>query len=63
MSSLSYYEQRGTLTYMVGIEPHTMQGHFSITGQGVIARKVGGRNRWHLCAGRDVVSFIRRAPF
>lgn len=57
---LTYAEQRGEITY---IRPdgtfRVVPGHFmlELDGQGIIHRKVGGRNRYRFCSLDAVVQF------
>jgi len=55
---ISLVERRMTLTYWVGYELRTFAGwaRLSHDRQGVVARKIGGRNRWSLCSLADVDS-------
>lgn len=59
--SLDHTERRGTLTYLVpdGIEVRTMHAWFtlSLDGRAVVARKIGGRNRWQFCSIESVIEF------
>lgn len=54
-------ERRGTLTYLApdGIEVRTTRGWFmrSLDGRTVVARKIGGRNRWQFCGIESVIEF------
>lgn len=51
------HEQRGTLAYsMCGMVCYA-QGWFYLNGSQVVMRKVGGRNRFNLCAESVVHDF------
>lgn len=55
---ITLVERRATIVYWVGYEPRTFAGWVmrSLDGRGVVARKIGGRNRWSLCSLGDVES-------
>lgn len=66
MSTLDLIERRGTLTYSYdGIKIETMDGWFMLSmhegskqyGRSIIARRIGGRNRWVICSDLHVLSF------
>ena len=58
-TNLTDWEQRGLLAYTVLGFPHEFFGWVQLdtSRTKVIARKVGGRNRWQLANSSDVVSF------
>jgi hypothetical protein len=57
--NLDLIERRGRLSYIIGTDVHTVDGHFrlSLDHQTIEARKVRGRNRWRLCSRSAVVMF------
>lgn len=57
---LTTTEQRGFLTVMNGryYEPETVEGWFHVNNQGVIMRKIGGRNRYFFASISDVLDFV-----
>jgi hypothetical protein len=57
IGSITYAERRGVLSYEVGVEVKTFEGWFYADCGKIIARRVGGRNRWFLCRSEDVVGF------
>ena len=58
-STLTYYEQRGTLTYQnIDYTYTTVKGWFYINGDAVVMRKIGGRNRFQLCRIEIVEDFV-----
>ena len=55
---LAWHEQKGTLRYIAADgEWCLIVGEFYVSGPKVIARRKGGRNRWHLCNISAVTSF------
>lgn len=61
--NLELKEQRGTLTYLVGVTPHVIDGNFrlSVDRKTVEARKINGRNRWAICSTTQVLDFTEGA--
>jgi hypothetical protein len=64
MTTITYYEQRGWLTYSLdrpeyGITERTVPGWFmlSLDGQTITMRKVGGRNRFRFVRTSEVIEF------
>jgi hypothetical protein len=59
--TLDHVERRGWLTYTApdGIEVLRVEGWWSLSldGRSVVARKLGGRNRWQFCSAADVLTF------
>jgi hypothetical protein len=56
---LTYFEQRGTLTYMnYDYAFITVEGWFSINGSTVTMRKIRGRNSFFFCELNRVDNFI-----
>jgi len=54
-TTLTHYQQRGTLTYTRPDFTHTtVEGWFYLNRDTVIMRKIGGRNQYQLC-GIDTV--------
>jgi len=55
---ITMVERRMTINYWVGYDLRTFAGWAMIShdGRGVVARKIGGRNRWSLCSIADVES-------
>lgn len=49
------FEQRLVVRYMVGDRVVEFEGWVKSIAGKVIARRVGGRNRWFLCLERDVI--------
>lgn len=57
-STLTHFEQRGTLTYMKhDYTFKTVEGWFYLNGSTVVMRKVRGRNRFQFCNEQDVFDF------
>lgn len=56
---LTNYEQRGYLTVInfTLSEPVTTEGWFHLNSQGVIMRKIGGRNRHYFASLDTVIDF------
>ena len=59
-TSLTNYEQRGTLTYVKpdGVNLKDSEGWFYIQGSTVVKRKIGGRNLFAFCSVKSVYDFI-----
>lgn len=59
--SVDHTERRGTITYTTadGINITTFHAWFmlSLDGRTVVARKIGGRNRWQFCSADAVLDF------
>jgi hypothetical protein len=55
---LTHYEQKVTIRYTFnGIDTRRFNGWLYLSGHShVMARRVGGRNRWHLCDLDAIVS-------
>lgn len=49
---------KATITYSVGNDPvaRNFTGWIKHQGGAVIARKIGGRNKWHLCNQQAVIN-------
>jgi len=61
-TSLTYFEQRGTLTYMKpDYSFRTIEGWFFINGNTVAMRKIRGRNQFQLCSADAVHDFTLKA--
>jgi len=57
-STLTYFEQRGTLTYMKHDYTFTtVEGWFYLNGHTVVMRKLRGRNHFQLCNEEVVYDF------
>ena len=55
---LTDHEQRGTLTYLThDYSWKSVEGWFCLNRQGVIMRKIGGRNRHYFVAIETVLDF------
>jgi hypothetical protein len=59
-TELTYYEQRGKLTYMKpdGLQFRDSEGWFHVEGSTVVKRKIRGRNRFAFCSVASVYDFI-----
>jgi hypothetical protein len=58
MTNLTTHSQAGKLFYtLTGFTLETMEGHFYLDGNKVIARKYRGRNMWYLTDLASVVAF------
>ena len=58
MNGLTGTEQAGVLWYCApDFTVKKVEGHFCLNGTKVIARKRGGRNRWHLCGVDDIAGW------
>ena len=49
---------KATITYTVGTDPvaRNFTGWIKHQGNDIIARKIGGRNKWHLCSQQAVIN-------
>ena len=61
---LFYYEQFGTLTYLVGDDVKTFTGWVLLgwNDRSISARKKYGRNTWHLTNTDRVIEFVKVKP-
>lgn len=56
---LTDFEQRGKLTYLThDYSWKSVEGWFYLNKQGVIMRKVGGRNRYFFASIESVLDFV-----